>query len=138
MRHGRHLLAATLTLAACVLARGGDAAAARALVDKGIAAQGGAANLAKYPASTAKMKGKINVLRMSLDFTGEFIAQGADKQRIQIDARVLDEKVRLIHVLNRDKAWLKIDADTEEMDADDLAESKEQAYAEWVMTLTPL
>jgi hypothetical protein len=131
-------LVSGLMLAAAAPARADDGAAARALVDRAVQAHGGGAKLAKLPAVTGKLKGTFHGLGVAAAFTGEFAAQGPDRQKFVIEAEVGDEKFRLVHVLNRDKGWVKINDDTEELDKEDLAEAKEEAYGEWVATLVPL
>jgi hypothetical protein len=48
------------------------------------------------------------------------------------------QAISLMSVVNRDKGWLKINETTIDLSADQLAETKEQAYAGWVATLLPL
>jgi hypothetical protein len=127
-----------LVLAATVPARADDGAAARALVDKAVQAQGGETKLAKFPAAVVKLKGTFHGLGEGVTFTGELATKGADRQKFVIEAEVGGQKFRLVYVLNGDKAWVKFDEDTEELDEDDLAEAKEEAYSEWVATLLPL
>src|SRR5438876_969142 len=122
MRHGRYaFLASGLVLAAAVTARAGDGAAARALVDKAVKAQGGEANLAKFPAVTAKIKGTFHGLGAAAAFTGEFASHGPDRSRFDITGEVDCEKFRLVHVLNGDRGWYKLNDDTEELGKEDLA-----------------
>jgi hypothetical protein len=84
------------------------------------------------------MKGSYHALGAAIDFTGEVAAQGADQHRVVIDAEAGGEKLRIVHVLNRDKAWIQFNDETEELEAEDLADAKEEAYCEWVATLVPL
>lgn len=127
-----------LVLAAAGPSRAADEAAARAVVDKAIQAHGGEATLAKFPASTIQLKGTIQQGGMPLAFTAEVASQGMKQQRIGIEFEVGGVKFRVIHVLNGDEGWVKINDDTTAMDKDDLAEAQEQAYAGWVATLVPL
>jgi hypothetical protein len=139
MRQSRYaFLALGLVLAATVTAGADDSAAARVLVDKAVKAQGGQARLAKLPAFTAKLKGKFHGLGQAVAFTGELAVQGRDRQKFVLEAEGGDEAFRLVHVLNRDKARVKINEDTEKLDKEDLAEAREEAYAGWVATLVPL
>ena len=139
MRHGRYaFLAFGLVLTATVAARADDSAAARALVDKAIKAQGGEAVLSKWRGGTAKLKGTIHIEGMAAAFTGEFAVQGSDRQKFDIQAEVGGEKFRLVYVLRGDKGWFKFNDDTMELDKEDLAEMQEEAYAGWLATLVPL
>jgi hypothetical protein len=115
-----------------------DGAAARALVGKGVEALGGEALLSKFKAANTKLKGVIHTGGMELSFTGEVASQGADQERVAIEFEVDGQKFAVTQVLNRDKGWVKLNNDTTEMDADKLAQTKEEAYAGWVATLTPL
>ena len=139
MRHGAFvLLAFGMVLAATITVRGGDSTAARALVEKAIEAQGGEAKLSKFAAVTASFKGTFHGLGEAAPLTGELASQGADRQKTVMEMEAGGEKLRIVHVLNRDKGWTKINDDLEELDADDLAEAKEEAHVEWVATLVPL
>src|SRR5688572_2014861 len=60
-------------------ARAGDAA--RALLDRALQATGGEAVLAKYPASTAKIKGSVRRGGLLVAMGGETTTQGADQVR---------------------------------------------------------
>jgi hypothetical protein len=139
MQQGRYaVLAFGLVLAATLTARADDSAAARALVDKAVKAQGGQARLAKLPAFTVKLKGKFHGQGQAVAFTGELAAEGRDRQKFVLEAEGGDEAFRLVHVLNRDKGWVKLNDDTEKLNKEDLAEAREEAYAGWVATLVPL
>lgn len=134
----RYALAYALLLTAPLAARADDAADARALVDKALTAHGGADKLAKLPGVTLKLKGTFHGLGQALEFKGSIASQGADRFRLDMEFVVADRDVRVQQVLNGAKGWQKLNADVTEMDEDDLAEAKEQAYAGWVSTLVPL
>jgi hypothetical protein len=119
-------------------ARADDGAAALALVDKAVRSHGGEANLARCPAVTAKMKGTFYGLGLKAPFTGEFAAQGADRQRVVFEAEACGQAIRFVHVLCGDKCWNKLGDELEELDADGVADAREEAHAEWVATLVPL
>jgi hypothetical protein len=139
MRHGKYaFLAAGLVLAAMAPARADDDTTVRTLVDKAVQAQGGHDKLAKLPAITAKLKGTFHGLGAAMTFTGELAAQGPDKSKLDIEVDAEGQKFRLVNVLHGDKAWVKFGDDTEELDKEDLAEAREEAYGEWVATLVPL
>ena len=138
MRLSRRVFALMcLTLLAPGVATADDAAS-REIVAKAIENAGGEKLLAKYKASTSKLKGTLQVNGATVAFTGELSLQGANQYRIQI-AFVLDgQSISFISVLNRDQGWLKINNDTIDMPAELLAETKESAYSGWVSTLVPL
>ena len=118
--------------------RADDGAAVQALVDKAVQAQGGRARLERLPAVTGKCKGTFHGLGAAAAFTGEFAFQGPDRSKFDIEAEADGQKLRLVVVLAGRQGWVKLNDDTEEQDEDDLAEAREEAYAEWVATLVPL
>ena len=126
-----------IALAASTL-NAADDDAMRAIVNRAIAAQGGEAKLAKFNASTAKFKGTLQIQDQPVPFTGDVSTQGADQQHVVIDFTLNGMPIRIVHVLNRDKGWIKFNETLIEMDADKLAEAQEEAYGEWVATLLPL
>jgi hypothetical protein len=139
MRNSRiALLAVGLLLMAAGASRSDDAAAARKLVDRAMQAQGGEALLRRFPATTGHLKGTFHGFGDKLAFTGEFAAQGHDRHKFVLEAEARGQKIRLVHVLNRNKGWFKLNDDTEELDKEELAEAQEEAYAGWVCTLVPL
>src|SRR5688500_8475125 len=119
---------ATAALVWAILAASGaraDDKASREVLDRGITAQGGEAALAKFTAYTARMKGTFHGLGAAIDFTGELAAQGVDQQKIVIDTEAGGQKLRILHLVNRDKAWVQYNDQTEELEGEDLAEAKE-------------
>lgn len=110
----------------------------RELLERGIKAHGGEALLAKYPAMTAQMKGTYYGQGAAIDFSGEVATQGADQRKAVIDTEAGGMKLRIVHLVNRDKAWVKYNDAAMELEDDDLADAKEEAYSEWVATLTPI
>jgi outer membrane lipoprotein-sorting protein len=111
---------------------------AKAVVEKAIEAHGGEAELKKLQSNTAKIKGTIHIMGMELPFSGDVSAKGSDQLRVDIESKVGDQTFRIVHVLNRDKAWAKINDDVSEMDKDQLTETQEEAHNAFVTTLTPL
>jgi outer membrane lipoprotein-sorting protein len=130
-------LATVVLLGVFGTARADDQADLRKLIDKGIQAAGGEANLAKFSAMTFKGKGKFYGMGEGIDYTGEWTVQQPDKLRFQFNS---GGNFTLVRVVNGDKIWMKI-ADQEASlvdDKDEIAEAKEAAYAGWVATLLPL
>jgi hypothetical protein len=119
-------------------ARADDAKAARALVDKAIKAQGGADNLAKYKGSVASFKGTFYGMGMELPMTGVITTMGVDKFKADIMVEAGGMKIQIVNVVNGDKGWSKVGANTTEMDKDMLTQAKEKTYAEGVASLVPL
>src|SRR5262249_24189574 len=115
-----------------------DKAAVRALVSQAIKAHGGEAVLAKFAAATMKMKGTVHVQGMAIEFTGELSAQGMDQQKAVIDFEIGGQKFTIKNGLNRDKGWVKLNDTVVEMDKEELANTREEAYAGWLQSLLPL
>lgn len=110
----------------------------RAIIDKGIKAQGGAANIGKFESATAKGSGKFYGFGEGIPYTGEFAHQGHDKMRVQLDLNVMGKDIRVIVIVNGDKGWVKADTMLMEMSAEEVAEEKVGLYADWVTSLVPL
>jgi outer membrane lipoprotein-sorting protein len=130
-------LATVVLLGVFGTARADDQADLKKLIDKGIQAAGGEANLAKFNAMTFKGKGKFYGMGEGIDYTGEWTVQQPDKLRFQFNS---GGNFTLVRVVNGDKIWMKI-ADQEASlvdDKDEIAEAKEAAHAGWVATLLPL
>ncbi len=127
-----------LALVVSNLSQAADDAASRAIVEKALETHGGEKHLAKFKATTSKIKGTIYIAGAPVPFTGEVAGQGADQQRVVISFTLDGQTISLISVLNRDKGWIKINNDTIDMTAVQLAETKASAYSGWVATLLPL
>ncbi|MBY0512741.1 MAG: hypothetical protein K2P78_02375 [Gemmataceae bacterium] len=115
-----------------------DDAAARAVIDKAIKAHGGEETLAKNPALTMTMQGKVHAMGMEIPFTGEAMSMGPDRLKIDLQLEVMNQKFRVTNVVAKDKGWAKANDAVTELDKDQLAESLEQGHAGWVTTLVPL
>ncbi len=115
-----------------------DDAASRAIVEKAIAVHGGEKLLAKFKGATSKIKGTIQINGAAVPFTGEINAQGEDQQKAFISFELDGQAISFVSVVNRNQGWLKINNDTIDMPAEQLAETKETAYSGWVTTLLPL
>jgi hypothetical protein len=135
------LLATVLGVALGVagLARADEQADAEALLDKGIKALGGEANLTKFKAATWKGKGKIHFGDETADFTGEWALQAPDQFRVALEVTGKQAAFKQVRVLNGDKGWKKDDnEETTELPKETLAEEKKNMHAHWVATLVPL
>ena len=108
-----------------------------AIIDKAIAAHGGEANLAKYPAQTATGTGKFYGLGEAIDFNLE-VASHDKKFRYGMDMKVMNFDLKITIVVSGAKGWEKVNDDVKEIGADELAEYKEQMYSEAVVRLLPL
>lgn len=107
------------------MARADDAADARKIVEAGLKAAGGAKG--RKPAIAWSGSGKFYGMGAAIDYTGTWSLQLPDKKRMEIqNAFTL--------VVNGDKGWVN----DQEMTKEQLAEQKEDMYADWVMQLDPL
>lgn len=131
-------LAVGVLLAAAGPARADDAADAKKLVEKAVKAHGGQDALDKFTAGAVTFKGTFHGMGDGLPVSGTVTTSGADKQRIDMEIEAGGQKVPVVIVLAGTKGWSKIVKDVTDMDKDQLAEAKEQAYAAWVATLAPL
>jgi hypothetical protein len=132
------VLAVGFVVAGAVPARADDAADAKAIIEKAVKAHGGQEKLDKLPAHIIKFKGTSHATGEGVAVTGEVSSQGADKLRIDIEVDVNGQKFPVVILFVGDKGWTKLGKDTTEFDKDQVAESKEQAFAGWVETLAPL
>jgi len=136
-----HLLLAAacgLFLAAAPVVRADAEADARAVIDKAVKAHGGADNLAKFKAVVAKMKGKVEVNGMTIDYTMTATTHAPDKMKVDTEVEVMGQKLTFGQVVNGDKGWIKLADKAMDMDKDQVAEAREHLHAGWVATLAPL
>jgi hypothetical protein len=111
---------------------------ARALVDKAIKAHGGADNLTKFKAAVLKMKGKVQVGGMAIEFASTASIQDPDKMKVETDIDFMGNKLSFVQVLDDDKGWIKFADKVMDMDKDQVAEMVEQLHARRVASLAPL
>jgi hypothetical protein len=130
-------LAAALVLAAGA-ARAEEKAGARAVIDKAVKAAGGADKLDKLKAETFKSKGKFYGLGEGIDYTADYAVQPPDKFRIKMEGEVGGNKFTFIQVVNGDKGWRKVNDDTMDLSKEEVAEVREELYADEVERLAPL
>ena len=107
-----------------------DDAASREIVEKAIERNGGEKLLAKYKGTTSKLKGTAQINGAPVTFTGELSAQGIDQMRINISFVLDGQSISFVSALNRDQGWLKVNNDTIDMPAEQLAETKETTYTD--------
>lgn len=129
------LVGLTLVIPSVVVA---DDAASRTITEKAIDAHGGEKSIAKFKGITSKIKGTIHINAAPVAVTGEVSSQGADQQKISVSFELDGQAISFLSVFNRGQGWLKINDSTIDMSADQLAETKESAYAGWVASLLPL
>jgi hypothetical protein len=112
---------------------------ARALLERAIAAQGGADKLAGQPARTWKGKGTFyNSHPGGMAFVLTGCRQGTDQIALSIEAIDPEAHYRRVLVLDGDRCWLKMNDRLEELKGEALAEEQQRAYSNWLTTLLPL
>src|SRR5437879_5475016 len=97
---------AAVMLAAPALVRADEQSETRAVIDKAIKAHGGKELLNKYKASNFKMKGKVHVMGMAIDFSGEWWTMSPDKMKYAMDIDVAGTKIQQTQVINGSKGWM--------------------------------
>jgi len=123
-----------LALAAAAPARAGDDDV-KAVVEKAIKAQGGADEIAKYPAARLTLKGKFYGMGGDgVDFTSTSAVQQPDRSRNEVTG----DQFKFLQVVNGDKGWIKLNDNVQDMDKDQLAEARETLHAGAVQRLVGL
>lgn len=118
-------------------ARADDAADAKAIVEKGIAARGDKPG-DKPLAQTWKEKGKFTGGGFALDYTSDWAFQGPDKYRFALVGEFGDVKIAITAVVNGEKAWQTDGTKTEEITGEKREQTLNEVYHLWVTSLTPL
>ena len=117
----------------------GQETSPRAIVDKAIKAHGGEANLAKFPAYTAKGTGNFYGLGEGIPYDGEWFFQGGTQQSFMVESKVNNMTFKFLRVVNGDKGWIKLnDGEAMNMSKDELAEEQELLFASTVTRLYAL
>ncbi len=138
------LTSATLLAAVALTTRADDAkpakpdARATAVIEKAIAAAGGAEALTKYPVSTAKVKGVLSVSGIEADFTGDVVTQSPDKFRLELDADIAGMKIKILQVVSGDKARMTTNGMAMPLDDAAKADLRASAAMGEIATLVPL
>jgi outer membrane lipoprotein-sorting protein len=130
-------------IAACLLMQAASIHAeeqdqARGVIEKAIHARGGADRLAKIKAIKYKSKGTVHVGGQDAEYKGEFTIQFPDQTRSEIDTEFGSQAMRIVVVLNRDKGWMKFGDQSQEMPDDQLKSQRDEVFANYLTTLTPL
>lgn len=110
-----------------------DAAGAKAVIDKAIAAAGGE-KFVKFPAASWKAKGVINVNDQRFEFTGEWHVQFPNRMRRVLET---DNGIKLTVFVDGDKTWTNAGANIGEV-KDAAAALRDEMYVQWVAGLACL
>src|SRR5262249_7922345 len=94
-----------LGLSALLAGRGlsGDDKDLRAIIKKGIEAQGGVDNIGKFESAVVKGAGKFYGLGEGIPFSGVFTHEGMKKMRVDMDLNLAGKEIKVIVVVNGDK-----------------------------------
>lgn len=125
------LLAGLLVLVVSGRARPGNNDDARVIVDRAIAAVGGADALARHNTATWTETGTYYGMGDGLPFRGKYAMVMPDRFRMEV------ENVFTM-VYNRGKGWVTMGGKTKEMSAEELATHKNDHRAGWIAHLLPL
>ncbi|MFO0966893.1 MAG: hypothetical protein U0793_15070, partial [Gemmataceae bacterium] len=109
-----------------------------ALLDKAIAAQGGAERIAKNKMLKFRAKGTLDLFGMSMKFTADYAFAHPDKLRFSMDATFMDKPIKMLVVCDGAKGWEQAEGMTREMDKEKLDEFKHTAYVVHISSLLPL
>lgn len=115
-----------------------DEAAAKAALEKGLKALGGAENVAKFKGATMKMKGTFHGMGMALPYTGTWTIAPPDRMRFTINSEAGGQQITFTRVFNRDKGWSNVAGMTTDMSKEEVAEMRHELYAFRALLLLPL
>jgi len=111
---------------------------AKAIIDRALAAQGGADKVKSLKAFTAKAKGSINIADMNIDFTLEAYSQPPGKSKSIINLSVAGMQIMVTQVFNDGKGWVMANGEVKEVEKEDLDEHAAMVYVESVTNLFKL
>src|SRR6516162_2844156 len=102
------------------------------IIEKAIAAQGGAAKVAKLRTMRIKVEGTTDLVpdQPKLPFVLEDTWQMPNRYKSTITLELKGMKFTQTQVIDGDKGWMEVNGKTQEMPKENLAEMKEQKYAE--------
>jgi hypothetical protein len=81
---------------------------AKKIIDKAIAAHGGADNLKKYKASKATLAGDMSLAGMNLSFSGSTAYEFPGKWKMTFESSLMGQKLEVLHVADGDKIKQKV------------------------------
>ena len=119
-------------------ARADDAAEVKAVLDKAIAAHGGADHLAKDKAVTMQIKGKVYAVGDGVDFSGDIASQLPDRMRFEMSLTVMGTNLKIKTVVKGDKGWVALNDTVTEMSKEQVAGPREQMHVAAVTRLVAL
>ena len=112
--------------------------APKAVIEKAVAAHGGAAALDKYPGQKTTLKGTITAQGMEIELAGTILRAYPDKEKTTATLNVAGMELPLVAVTNGKATSLTIGGQAQPLDDDRKAESLFGAYTTNLTRLTPL
>jgi hypothetical protein len=131
------ILAVTLAVGVGRLALADDQDG-KAVIDKAVAALGGAAKLNAAKAITWKSKGKLHLNDSENSVSTKVTAQGIDHYRQEFEGEYNGAPIKGVTILNGDKGWRKFGEETNPLEDQALANQKRVAYLQLVPELPTL
>ena len=125
-------------LLALVVALPAVAADPKAVLEKAVAAHGGAAAIDKYAGQKLTVKGTIMAQGMEIGLTGTILRAHPDKEKTTATLNVADMELPLLAVTNGKAASMSVGGQAQPLDDDRKAEALFGAYASNLTRLTPL
>jgi hypothetical protein len=133
------ILVATACLSVSGPAARGDDKDATPIIDKAIAALGGEAKLAKAATATWKGSGTITFGENESPVKTTTTVDGLERHRGEMELEINGMPVKGVTVLNGTKAWRKFGDNSQTLDEDRVAATRQSAYLQAVaMTILPL
>jgi hypothetical protein len=109
------------------------AAAADAIINKGIKAMGGEARLAKARATTSKIKGTFISGDNASEFKAEHTTDGLDRMRTTSESDFGGNKFATVTVIDGDQGWIKQgEMEVMELEGEELANGKWGTFSQSV------
>lgn len=109
----------------------------RAILDRAVQAHGGAERLSKLRALETRGRGLLHLGDL-VPFTTESFIQMPDQMKTTLSMTLDGKAISSVQVLNRDRAWSRINGQTREFDDVPVNELREQLYADRIGTLVVL
>lgn len=110
----------------------------KAVIDKAVAALGGAAKLNGVKAVSWKTKGKLTLQDNENTISTKVIAQGLDHFRQEFEGEFNGAPVKGVTILNGDKGWRKFGEETNSLEDQNLANQKRVVYLQLVPEMPTL
>lgn len=90
------------------------------IIRKAIEVHGGAEKLAKFKASTAKFKGKLEIMGMNLEISGDQIVMFPDKLRVVTTININGQQINSTQVFDGKQFWVSAGGNTMELNDEKL------------------